>query len=294
MKKRLFCIIILLVMVVNSTVIVSNALLTVQDIYSKETFISLRKTYKGTIEADGDNEYYYIFSISNPKKVRIYISNYKKLNDNNTFFYLFESDDIITRYLNYTYISDQFLEYYNILYDFEDPGVYSFNLNHTEIKTTADGTGYIDKFLPIGVYYLGVESYANTNINYSVKVSDIPNSALQMAAKKALKKAKIKKLKVKSKTNNKITVTWKRIEDVKGYQVQISKNKRFKNKVLKKTIPSGWLSIDKNKKTTIKNLKSGTKYYIRVRAYATYKDIHDNKKKLYGSWSKTIKTSTKK
>lgn len=292
MIKRLINIIILLVMAVNSTVIVSGTQ-TVQNFYSKKTYISLGKTFNGTIDTNGDNEYYYVFSVSTAQKVRIYIGNYKELKDNYSIFYLFESDDIITHYRDYAYISEQFLETYNILSEFENPSAYSFNLNHLKINTTTDGIGYIDKFLPIGTYYLGIKSFSDANISYSVNVSDMPQSVLQMSAKKAMEKAKIKKLKVKSKTNNKITGTWKRIKKAKGYQVQISKNKRFKNKILKKTSPQGWFYLNKTKKLTIKNLKSGTKYYIRVRAYATYKDVYDNKKKLYGPWSKVKSVRTK-
>lgn len=293
MIKRLINVIILLVMMVNLTASPSSALETVQNLYTKKTYISLGQTCKGTIEPNGDNEYYYVFSIPTAQKVRIYIGNYKNLNDNYSIFYLFKSDDIISQYRDYTYISEQFLETYDILSEFENPSAYSFNLNHLKINTTTDGTGYIDKFLPIGTYYLGIKSFSDVNISYSVNVSDMPQSALQMSAKKAMEKAKIKKLKVKSKTNNKITGTWKRIKKANGYQVQISKNKRFKNKVLKKTSPQGWFYLNKTKKITIKNLKSRTKYYIRVRAYATYKDVYDNKKKLYGPWSKVKSVRTK-
>lgn len=293
MKKRLINIIILLVMMLSFTASPSSALETVQNLYTKKTYISLGQTCKGTIEPNGDNEYYYVFSIPTAQKVRIYIGNYKKLNDNYSVFYLFKSDDILSQYRDYTYISKQFLATYDILSEFENPSAYSFNLNHLKINTTTDGTGYIDKFLPIGTYYLGIKSFSDANISYSVNVSDMPKSALQMSAKKAMEKAKIKKLKVKSKTNNKITVAWKRIKKANGYQVQISKNKRFKNKVLKKISPQGWFYLNKTKKLTIKNLKSGTKYYIRVRAYATYKDVYDNKKRLYGPWSKVKSVKTK-
>lgn len=284
-------------MVVSSTTIFSSAI-TVQYFYTKTTDISLGKTYKDTIKYDYDsdedeNYKFYEFWIPTAQKVRIYIDNYKVLKDNATFFYLFESDDIIDSvYRSYYYIADQFLEHYNI-YEYENPSAYSFNLYH-DIKTTADGKGYIDKFLPEGTYYLGIEYLGIGSISYSVKVSDMPKSDLKKSAKKAMKKAKIKKFKVKNRAYNKITVTWKKVDDAKGYQVQASKNKKFKKIVSKKSTSQSWLSIDKYKKLTIKNLKRGTKYYMRVRAYATYKDVYGNKKKLYGPWSKILKTATKK
>ncbi|MBQ8980604.1 MAG: fibronectin type III domain-containing protein, partial [Eubacterium sp.] len=76
----------------------------------------------------------------------------------------------------------------------------------------------------------------------------------------------------------------KKTTNVNGYQVQCATNKKFtKNK---KSV-----NITKNAttKTTIKKLKGGKKYYIRIR---TYKKI--NGKKYYGPWSKAKTVTTKK
>ena len=65
-----------------------------------------------------------------------------------------------------------------------------------------------------------------------------------------------------------------------GYQLQYSTKKKFKKKTTKT------ININKNKKTTkiLKKLKSGKKYYIRVRSF---KKIRSNNSvtKVYGSWS---------
>ncbi|MBQ5590995.1 MAG: hypothetical protein IIU65_04880, partial [Clostridia bacterium] len=90
-------------------------------------------------------------------------------------------------------------------------------------------------------------------------------------------KAKAKFKATPAKKNMTVKITGK-VKYANGYQVAYSTNAKFKKK-LTKTV------IFKTKKT-IKKLKSGTKYYVRVRAYKTI-----NGKKVYGSW--TAKKSIK-
>lgn len=103
------------------------------------------------------------------------------------------------------------------------------------------------------------------------------------AAQKIMKQAKITKLKAKSKSKKKITVSWKKVKKAKGYEVQISTKKNFKKSVFKKFTANTKLNI-KNKK-----IKSKKTYYIRVRAYATYKDKNNVTKKVYSKWIKKIR-----
>ena len=75
----------------------------------------------------------------------------------------------------------------------------------------------------------------------------------------------------------KLTIKWKKSSDVSGYQIQISTKKNFKG--AKK------ISISKSKNQyTKKKLKSKKKYYIRIRAYKTYKDANKKTQKTYGKW----------
>ena len=68
--------------------------------------------------------------------------------------------------------------------------------------------------------------------------------------------------------------------DVDGYQIQYSANKKFKKKSTKiRTVKKPSLT-----KLTVKKLKSGKKYYVRVRTYKTM-----NGAGLYSGWSK-VKT----
>lgn len=90
-------------------------------------------------------------------------------------------------------------------------------------------------------------------------------------------KRDIKKL---SSGKKKLTVQWKKDNRSDGYQVQYATDKKFKKA---KSIVIGKKQTTKQ---TIKKLKTGKKYYVRIRSY---KKI--NGKKYYGTWSskKTVK-----
>ncbi len=105
------------------------------------------------------------------------------------------------------------------------------------------------------------------------------------AAKKAMKQAKITKLTVKSNAKKKINATWNKVKKAKGYEVQVSTNKKFKKSkiIFKKTTTKKKLTI-KNKK-----IKSKKTYYVRVRAYATYKDTNNVVQKVYSAWNKKLR-----
>jgi hypothetical protein len=96
-----------------------------------------------------------------------------------------------------------------------------------------------------------------------------------------LKTTKLTKLKSKKKS---ITVKWKKQTDsVSGYEIQYCTNKRFNSKT--KTITIGKPNEEQK---TIKRLKSGKKYYIRIRTYAKC-----NGNKVFSNWSKTKSIRTK-
>lgn len=100
---------------------------------------------------------------------------------------------------------------------------------------------------------------------------------------KKYKKASISKL---SRGKKAITVRWKKVKTIKGYQIQLATDKKFKKN--KKTVT---ISKQKTTKTTVKKLKAKKKYYVRIR---TYKNVKYQGKtiKVYSSWSKvkTVKT----
>jgi hypothetical protein len=79
-----------------------------------------------------------------------------------------------------------------------------------------------------------------------------------------------------------ITIKWKKVKGVKGYQVQYSLSKDFKKSTKKKNLTKT--------KLTLKKMKKKKTYYIRVRSYV--KD--SNNKKVYSKWSKVKKVKIKK
>ncbi len=101
-------------------------------------------------------------------------------------------------------------------------------------------------------------------------------------AENLMKQAKITKLTVKSKTKKKINVTWKKVKTAVGYQVQVSKKSNFKKRILNKF-------TTKKKLTINKKIKSGKTYFVRVRAYATYKDAFGKPQKVYSKWNKKLR-----
>ncbi len=115
--------------------------------------------------------------------------------------------------------------------------------------------------------------------------SSAVKSAAQLKAEKAMNQAKITKLTVKSKAKKTIVVKWNKVNNAKGYQVQVSTKRNFKKLIVNKK------SVKKNK-ITVKNkkLKKGKKYFVRVRAYVTYKNSKGVTKKAYSSWNKKLRT----
>ena len=74
-----------------------------------------------------------------------------------------------------------------------------------------------------------------------------------------LRPTKIKSLNSSKKS---VKLTWKKTDYIKGYQIQISTDSKFK-----KNVKSVKITKSTTTKTTISNLKSGKKYYVRIRTY---------------------------
>ena len=107
--------------------------------------------------------------------------------------------------------------------------------------------------------------------------NDTTTAQIEVAKPKSTNPKKVKAAK------KAISVTWKKVGGVKGYQIQLATDKKFKKN--KKTVT---VKKQKTTKTTVKKLKAKKKYYVRVR---TYKIV--NGKKVYSSWSKVKSVKTK-
>lgn len=120
-----------------------------------------------------------------------------------------------------------------------------------------------------GIATITIKAASTNNYNEkSVKVTVSVNPK-----KQALKSVKTLK-------GKKLSVSWKKDTKATGYQIQYSINKNFKKGV--KTIK---VKKAKNTSVTVKKLKVGQKYYLRVRSYKTVK-VSGKTKVLYGAWSK--------
>lgn len=93
-------------------------------------------------------------------------------------------------------------------------------------------------------------------------------------AKAKFTSIRVKGVKVKA-GKKKMTVKWKKVSDVTGYEIRYSTDKNFKKNVKTKKV-----TTYKKKGVTIKKLKKNKKYYVQVR---TYKKV--NGKTYRGKWS---------
>ncbi len=92
----------------------------------------------------------------------------------------------------------------------------------------------------------------------------------------------IQAVKAKAKGKKKIQVTWKKVSKAKGYIIGTAtkKNGTYKTKL---TVKGG-----SKKKATLKKMKSGKVYYVKVKAYKL-----SGKKKIAGKWSKAVKVKVR-
>lgn len=119
--------------------------------------------------------------------------------------------------------------------------------------------------------------------NYKIKVRGVTGKrkgSYSSVLSAATKPVRVTLASLKSSKAKTLTVAWKKVSGVNGYEIQYSTSKKFRSA---KTV-----AVKKNKtvKATLKKLKSNKKHYVKVRAYKTVKG-----KKICGAWSiaKSIK-----
>lgn len=123
------------------------------------------------------------------------------------------------------------------------------------------------------------KSYTYGVIAYNKKTGNTVVSApVTVTLKKETAPAKTSFSKLNA-SSSKITAAWKKVSSCNGYQLQYSTNEKFTSKATSTIKLTGQNTL----KTTIKSLKKGKTYYIRVRAWKKV-----DGKNLYGSWS-TVK-----
>lgn len=137
-----------------------------------------------------------------------------------------------------------------------------------KIKTTSK-TSYTVKNLKAGKSYKFKVRAVRASDNIKGDFSSV------LTVKTSPKKVTLDTL--KSKKKKQAVVTWKTVSGATGYEVKYSTSKKF----TKKTTATTTVKKDKTNKITLKKLKSGKKYYVKVRAYKVV-----DGKKIYGSYSR--------
>lgn len=178
---------------------------------------------------------------------------------------------------------------------------YILYINQHTVKGTCSFTFKIKKSLVQGEYTLVVSSEKGQVVksfrmlpeetptpSATAKPSGKPsgkppatatNKPASPTSKPSPEKKKILKaptnVKVKSSAKKKVTVKWKKVAGAKGYIISAATKKKgtYKTKLIVKG--------GSKKKATLKKMKSGKVYYIKVRAYQL-----SDKKKVAGKWSK--------
>ncbi len=115
----------------------------------------------------------------------------------------------------------------------------------------------------------------NKNVGYgSVTVKGLGDYAgQQQTLSFRIRPSKMKTLKATSSTASTMKLTWKKKPQATGYQIQYATDSGMKENLKTKDT--------KKLKLTIKKLKSGTTYYVRMRAY---KQVSDDER-IYSAWS---------
>lgn len=151
------------------------------------------------------------------------------------------------------------------------------NSSWKTVKRTKDSAdiSYVEKKVKTNSkYYYRVRAFSNLlGKNSYGSFSDVKSiTTVKFATKPSIKKI------IPNKKSISVIIR-KKVNNVTGYQIQYSKNKKFKTskKILTKKL---------NKKIT--KLSSKRTYYVRVRTYK-----RSNGKVFYGSWSNVRKVKTK-
>ena len=146
----------------------------------------------------------------------------------------------------------------------------SNNISQAVIKLSKDTYAYSKDYK---VTYKNNKNVGTATL--TIKGIEDYNGTVSRTFKIVPKGTSLSKVSVSSK---KVSVKWKKqTKSVTGYEIQYSSSKSFTKKTSKTVTVSG----AKKTKTTLSGLKSGKKYYFRVR---TYKVV--NGKKYYSGWSK--------
>lgn len=122
-----------------------------------------------------------------------------------------------------------------------------------------------------------------TDSNFKTRVANVSGKNITVYAKWKKVTVGRAKISLKNKKVRKLTVNIKKVTGAKGYQISYSTSRKFKKKYTKNTI------VMKNSKT-LKKLKKGKIYYVKVRAYK----LDSKGNKIYGKYSEVRQITIRK
>lgn len=153
--------------------------------------------------------------------------------------------------------------------------IYDDSLNLVESKLVSSRQKESEYYkIKKGEYYVAITKVSNVAYGGSYKFSI--DYAVEKPAKPTINS-------VKNSSSKKMTVKWKKVSGITGYELQYSTDKNFKKSVTKKTISSSKTSASYSK------LKKGKTYYVRMRTY-----VKADGKTKYSEWSATKSVKIKK
>ncbi len=171
-------------------------------------------------------------------------------------------------------------------------GVTVYRSNHNVLERMNISENYYtsacskEVTLKSGTYYIeiaGSEAYKNSLGGMTTKLNKTGVNNMGVVNLKITTVKKVAVSRLSNVKGKKAQVTYKKVSNAKGYEVQYSTDKKFKKDVKVKKVNA------KTTKVTLNKLKKGRKYYVRVRAYRVDED--DNR--VDGTWSesKSVKIS---
>ena len=224
----------------------------------------------------------------------------------------FEKEQSGEYYLNHIYHISSFQEsdsgeYFSIHYDFFDTWAYVSTIQTLQVQKPGNGTedskitckktvykvAYGAKPFKINASSKSKMAFTSSSPKVAavdkntgrVTIKNTGTATITIKAGKASKKVTVKvspkKPSVKSTTavkGKKLAVKWAKDKMASGYQVQVSTDKKFKKGVKSKNLPKTSCTFTK--------LKTGKKYYVRIRSYKK-----SGKETLYSAWSKAKSSS---
>lgn len=128
-----------------------------------------------------------------------------------------------------------------------------------------------------------IKGYGVTDITITAAETDAYHKA-QKTIRLTVKPKKMTLSSVKSQKKKTATVKWKKDKNASGYRIECATDKKFKKNRVKTIVRR-----NKTVTATVKKLKPGKKYYVRICAYVESGDAN-----VQGDWSKAKTVKVKK